>query len=68
MKAGRDPAAVKPRPGHALGFVAPRPTFTALSSERGSFMAPLEDGLDRCFRDMNWGHQQAQKATSAFSG
>jgi len=62
MKAGRDPALVKARPGHALGFVAPRPTFTALSSERGSFMAALEDGLDRCVRDMNWSHKKAQKA------
>src|ERR1043165_2784290 len=54
IKAGRDPAAVKPRPGRALGFVAPRPSFTALASERGSFMAPFEDSLDRYFRDMRW--------------
>jgi dTDP-4-dehydrorhamnose reductase len=54
LKAGRDPAAVKPRPGRSLGFVAPRPSFTALASERGSFMAPFEDSLDRCFRDMRW--------------
>jgi dTDP-4-dehydrorhamnose reductase len=54
VKAGRDPAAVKPRPGRALGFVAPRPSFTALASERGSFMAPFEDSLDRYFRDMRW--------------
>jgi len=25
-----------------------------LASERGSFMAPFEDSLDRCFRDMRW--------------
>jgi dTDP-4-dehydrorhamnose reductase len=54
IKAGRDPAAVKPRPARTLGFVAPRPSFTALTSERGSFMAPFEDSLDRCFRDMRW--------------
>lgn len=68
MKAGRDPSGVKACPGDALGFIAPRPSFTALSSERGSFMAPFEDGLDRCVRDMNWGHKEAQKAKSAFSG
>ena len=66
MKAGRDPAAVKPRPGHALGFVAPRPTFTALSSERGSFMAAFEDGLDRCVRDMKWS-QKKHKRRKQFS-
>ena len=48
---------IEPRPGHALGFVAPRPSFTALSSERGNFMAPLEDGLNRCFHEMKWGRQ-----------
>lgn len=55
LKAGRDPSAVKPRPASALGFVAPRPAFTALASERGSFMAPVADGVDRCLRDLNWG-------------
>jgi len=55
LKAGRDPSTVKPRPASALGFVAPRPAFTALASERGSFMAPFADSLDRCFRDLNWG-------------
>lgn len=53
-KAGRDVAGVQPRPGHALGFVAPRPLFTALSSERGNFMPRLEDSLDRCVREMTW--------------
>jgi dTDP-4-dehydrorhamnose reductase len=60
-KAGLDPAAVEALPGQALGFLAPRPSFTALSSERGSFMAPFADGLDRCVHDMNWGHKKAQK-------
>ena len=57
-KAGCDPAAVQARPARALGFVAPRPSFTALTSERGSFMAPLEDSLERCFREMNWDVRQ----------
>lgn len=53
VQAGLDPAAVKPRSGRALGFVAPRPAFTALTSERGSLMAPFEDSLERCFRELN---------------
>ena len=62
LKAGRDPALVKSRPGHALGFVAPRPSFTALTSERGSFMAPFEHGLDSYFRDVRWQHAQRAQA------
>jgi dTDP-4-dehydrorhamnose reductase len=55
MRAGRDPGGVHPRPGRALGFVARRPSFTALASERGNFMASFEDSLERCFREMKWG-------------
>lgn len=54
MKGGRDAAGVKSRPAHALNFVAPRPSFTALSSERGSFMPPFEESLERCVREMTW--------------
>ncbi|HEX6719714.1 MAG TPA: family 1 glycosylhydrolase [Pyrinomonadaceae bacterium] len=54
VKAGHDGAGVKPRPGRTLGFVAPRPSFTALSSERGHFMPPFEHSLDRCVREMTW--------------
>jgi dTDP-4-dehydrorhamnose reductase len=57
LRAGYDTVGIEPRPGHALGFVAPRPSFTALSSERGNFMATLEDGLNRCFHEMKWGRQ-----------
>jgi dTDP-4-dehydrorhamnose reductase len=59
-KAGRDVAGVKPRPGHELGFVAPRPSFTALSSERGNFLPRFEDSLDRCVREMTW-HKPAKQ-------
>lgn len=51
---GLDPAGVQPRPGSSLGFVAPRPSFTALSSERGNLMPAFQDGLDRCLREMKW--------------
>lgn len=59
-KAGRDVAGVQPRPCDALGFVAARPSFTALSSERGNFMPPFEDSLERCVREMTW--QSAMRA------
>ncbi len=52
LKGGRDANAVKSRPARTLGFVAPRPSFTALTSERGSFMPPFEESLDRCVREM----------------
>lgn len=64
-RAGLEVSAVQPRPGHALGFVAPRPAFTALSSERVSLMAPLENGLERCLQEMNWGRRQ-NVATAGF--
>ncbi len=54
LKSGRDASAVMSRPARALGFVAPRPSFTALTSERGSFMPPFEESLDRCVREMTW--------------
>jgi len=54
LKGGRDTTGVKSRPARALGFVAPRPSFTALTSERGSFMPPFEESLDRCVREMTW--------------
>jgi dTDP-4-dehydrorhamnose reductase len=54
LKGGRDATGVKSRPARALGFVAPRPSFTAMTSERGSFMPPFEESLDRCVREMTW--------------
>src|SRR5215213_471617 len=53
-KGGHDVAGVQSLPGHALGFVAPRPSFTALSSERGNFMPRFEESLERCVREMTW--------------
>jgi dTDP-4-dehydrorhamnose reductase len=57
-RAARDPAGVHPRPSRSLGFTAQRPSFTALTSERGSFMPPFEDSLARCFNEMKWGRLQ----------
>lgn len=53
-RAGYDTSGVQPRPSSALGFVAARPSYTALSSERGSFMTPFADSLDQCFQEMKW--------------
>jgi len=60
LKGGRDANGVKSRPASALGFVAPRPSFTALTSERGSFMPTFEESLDRCVREMT--HRSAMRA------
>jgi dTDP-4-dehydrorhamnose reductase len=57
-KAGYDSARVKPRPGASVGFVAARPAFTALASERGNFMPALEDCLDRFLRDRTWNQER----------
>jgi dTDP-4-dehydrorhamnose reductase len=53
-EAGYEPTRVHCRSGHSLVFVARRPLFTALSSERGSFMPTLEESLGRCLQDMRW--------------
>ena len=53
-KAGHAMEGVQARPAQALNFVAPRPPFSALSSERAGLMPRLEDSLDRCVREMTW--------------
>jgi len=57
-KAGYNAARIWSRSSDSLGFVARRPPFTALSSERGSFMPSLEDGLDRFFEDRKWDYKE----------
>jgi dTDP-4-dehydrorhamnose reductase len=46
-RAGLDSSLVVAQPGHALGLTAPRPTYSALGSERGTLMPPLDDALSR---------------------
>lgn len=53
-KAGYDPARIEVRSSESLGFIARRPSFTPLASERGSFMPRLEASLDRFFQDRKW--------------
>jgi dTDP-4-dehydrorhamnose reductase len=53
-RAGYDSGCVESRSSGSLGFTAQRPSFTALTSERGSIMPGLEDSLDRFFHDRKW--------------
>ncbi|HYJ85506.1 MAG TPA: SDR family oxidoreductase [Pyrinomonadaceae bacterium] len=57
-KAGYNAALIGSRSSDSLGFIARRPLFTPLSSERGNFMASLEDGLDRFFQDRKWNYRE----------
>ena len=57
-KAGYDSRLVQECAAASLGFVASRPSFTALASERGSFMPSLEDSVDRFFPDRAWDERQ----------
>jgi len=45
--AGVDTATLVQQPLAAFNFAAPRPVYSALSSERGVLLPPLEDALDR---------------------
>jgi dTDP-4-dehydrorhamnose reductase len=61
-RAGYDPSSVHARPTLMLGLAAARPLFTALASERGGLMPPLEDGLYGFFRDSQRSRQRAAAA------
>jgi dTDP-4-dehydrorhamnose reductase len=50
--AGLDRRLVRGRPGTELGWVACRPRYSALQSERGDLMPTLEDGLQQYLRDV----------------
>jgi dTDP-4-dehydrorhamnose reductase len=47
LLAGLDAGLVEARPASSLGLVAPRPAYSALASERGSLLPPLESALTR---------------------
>jgi dTDP-4-dehydrorhamnose reductase len=61
-KAGYDPTRVHCRSSHSHSFVARRPSFTALASERGSFMPAFEESLDRCIHEKKWNLRQTVAA------
>lgn len=49
--AGLDSSRVIPRPAASLGYLAPRPPFSVLGSERGVVLPELENALSRYFCD-----------------
>jgi dTDP-4-dehydrorhamnose reductase len=49
--AGGDERLVEAVPGDALGWQAPRPTYSALSSDRGTLVPPIAEALDRYLRE-----------------
>jgi len=51
--AGLDTAAIEARPTKDLGWLAPRPAYSALSSERGILLPSLDDAIDRYLCQMN---------------
>ena len=53
-KTGYELTRVQGRSSQSMVFVALRPSFTALSSERGNFMPLLEDSLDGFLRESKW--------------
>src|SRR5687767_7017351 len=63
-KAGYEQSRVTGRPSLALEFRARRPMFTALASERGSFMPAWEESLERCFQAAQWNRPRAAAASA----
>lgn len=51
VRAGLEPQLIDAYPTSALKLAAPRPRFSALSSERGLLLPPLEDALARYLRE-----------------
>ena len=49
--AGLDASRLVARPTRDFGLAAPRPLYSALASERGALLPPLEDALARFVRD-----------------
>lgn len=49
--AGVDTSCLEGRPTAALGFVAPRPVYSALASERGTLLPSLEEALTHYLHD-----------------
>lgn len=50
-ESGLDPGLVEEVPAHELGRVAPRPTYSALGSERGTLLPTLDESLDILVRE-----------------
>jgi dTDP-4-dehydrorhamnose reductase len=63
--AGLDAGLVNARSTHTLGLAAPRPVYSALGSERGALLPPLEDALSRYMRDCEVAFRGARAVASA---
>ncbi len=50
-RAGLESSLVRGCPTASLGLAAPRPAFSALDSERGALLPPLDDALARYFNE-----------------
>jgi dTDP-4-dehydrorhamnose reductase len=50
--AGSDSSRIEGRPGNLLGWIAPRPSYSALRSERGWLMPSLVNALSRYCREL----------------
>ena len=46
-KAGIDARSLVPQRGNQMGYIAPRPSYSSLSSERAILLPTLDNALDR---------------------
>jgi dTDP-4-dehydrorhamnose reductase len=65
--AGYNSARIESRSSDSFGFVAARPQFTPLSSERGNFMPGLEDSLERVFQERRWQAAQGRDSSASLN-
>ena len=65
--AGLDESLVRARPSTELGFLAPRPRNSALASERGWLMPPLDRALARCVGALTADSRATRDATASAS-
>jgi dTDP-4-dehydrorhamnose reductase len=49
--AGMDVSRIEARPSHSLGWIAPRPIYSALGSERGTLLPELDQAIARYLRE-----------------
>jgi dTDP-4-dehydrorhamnose reductase len=55
-RGGYDSMLVESRSSRSVGFIARRPSFTPLLSERANFLPSIEQSLEKFFEDTKW-HQ-----------
>jgi dTDP-4-dehydrorhamnose reductase len=57
--AGLDPTLIEGKPIESFGLPAPRPSYSALTSERASLLPPLEHALSRYVAETGYGQPAA---------